>query len=315
MAGTLGTLAKFVDNSTFDTVAFPSDAETLRFSTFANRSAGKPVNKPQSFFHLHLISDATGETLMAAGRAAAAQYKNARAIEHIYPLVRTEKQLLKVLEEIDETPGIVLYTVVDQQLASIIDRRCSEMGLPCVSVLEPVLSVFQSYLGAPAGRRVGAQHVLDADYFRRIEALNFTMEHDDGQLVHEVGDADVVLIGISRTSKTPTSIYLANRGIKTANIPIVPGVPVPESVVHAEKPLIVGLIATAERISQVRQNRILGSSPGFDMQSYVDRTVIAQELAYMRQICARHGWPVIDVSRRSIEETAAAIVALRGKSR
>src|SRR5690606_35770063 len=124
--------------------------------------AGKPVNKPQSFFHLHLISDATGETLMAAGRAAAAQYKNARAIEHIYPLVRTEKQLLKVLEEIDETPGIVLYTVVDQQLASIIDRRCSEMGLPCVSVLEPVLSVFQSYLGAPAGRRVGAQHVLDA---------------------------------------------------------------------------------------------------------------------------------------------------------
>lgn len=273
------------------------------------------MNKPQSFFHLHLISDATGETLLAAGRAASAQYKDARAIEHIYPLIRTERQILKVLEEIDETPGIVLYTVVDHELARLIDTRCAEMGLPCVSVLEPILTVFQSYLGAPAGRRVGAQHVLDADYFRRIDALNFTMEHDDGQLANDVEDADVILIGISRTSKTPTSIYLANRGIKTANIPIVLGVPVPDSVVHARHPLVVGLVATAERISHVRQNRILGSSVGFDSQTYVDRTVIAQELAYARQICTRHGWPVIDVSRRSIEETAAAIVALRGKPR
>ena len=273
------------------------------------------MNKPRSFFHLHLISDATGETLLAAGRAAAAQYKDARAIEHIYPLIRTEKQLRKVLEEIDEAPGIVLYTVVDQSLAAVIDARCAAMGLPCVSVLEPVLTVFQSYLGAPAGRRVGAQHVLDADYFRRIDALNFTMEHDDGQLPLNMEEADVVLIGISRTSKTPTSIYLANRGIKTANIPIVLGVPIPDAVVRAERPLVVGLIATAERISQVRQNRMLGSSVGYDSQVYVDRTVIAQELAYARQICARHGWPTLDVSRRSIEETAAAIVALRNKTR
>ena len=276
---------------------------------------GFPVNKPQSFFHLHLISDATGETLMAAGRAAAAQYKDARAIEHIYPLIRTERQLMKVLEEIDDTPGIVLYTVVDQKLARIIDQRCAAMGLPCVSVLEPVLTVFQSYLGTPAGRRVGAQHVLDADYFRRIDALNFTMEHDDGQLPTDMEEADVILVGISRTSKTPTSIYLANRGIKTANIPIVLGVPIPESVTYAKRPLVVGLVATAERISHIRQNRTLGTSIGYDSQSYVDRSVIAQELAYARQICARHGWPMIDVSRRSIEETAAAIVALRGKNR
>lgn len=273
------------------------------------------MNKQQRFFHLHLISDATGETLLAAGRAASAQYKDARAIEHIYPLIRTEKQLLKVLDQIDETPGIVLYTVVDQELARLIDTRCSAMGLPYVSVLEPVLITFQSYLGVPAGRRVGAQHVLDADYFRRIEALNFTMEHDDGQLADDIEDADIVLVGISRTSKTPTSIYLANRGIKTANIPIVLDVPIPESVIHAEKPLVVGLLATAERISQVRQNRLLGSSVGFDQQSYMDRTVIAQELAYARRLCARHGWPTIDVSRRSIEETAAAIVALRSKTR
>ena len=272
------------------------------------------MNRPQSFFHLHLVSDATGETLLAAGRAAAAQYKDARAIEHIYPLIRTERQLAKVLEEIDREPGIVLYTMVDQALARSIDERCAAMGLPCVSVLEPVLTVFQSYLGTPAGRRVGAQHVLDADYFRRIDALNFTMEHDDGQLPEDAEDADVILVGISRTSKTPTSIYLANRGIKTANIPIVPGVAIPEAVVKARHPLIVGLVASAERISQVRQHRVLGSEDD-DFSAYTDRSSINEELTYARRICTRNGWPMIDVTRRSIEETAAAIVALRSKAR
>jgi [pyruvate, water dikinase]-phosphate phosphotransferase / [pyruvate, water dikinase] kinase len=269
------------------------------------------VNNP-SFFHLHLISDATGETLLAAGRAAAAQYKNARAIEHIYPLIRTERQLAKVFEDIEEAPGIVLYTIVDQDLARRIDERCAALGLPYVSVIEPVLAVFQSYLGTPAGRRVGAQHALDAEYFRRIDALNFTMEHDDGQLPEDIEEADIVLVGISRTSKTPTSIYLANRGIKTANVPIVLDVPIPESLTKAKRPLIVGLVASAERIAQVRQNRILGT--GYDAGAYVDRPVILQELNYARTICKRHGWPMIDVSRRSIEETAAAILALRGKA-
>ncbi|MDW6024488.1 pyruvate, water dikinase regulatory protein [Mesorhizobium sp. BAC0120] len=273
------------------------------------------MNKPQSFFHLHLISDATGETLIAAGRAASAQYKDARAIEHIYPLIRTDKQLANVLEDIELEPGIVLYTLVDQNLARTIDERCAAMGLPCVSVLEPVLAVFQSYLGTPAGRRVGAQHVLDAEYFRRIDALNFTMEHDDGQLPEDIEEAEIVLVGISRTSKTPTSIYLANRGIKTANIPIVLGVPMPGSLTNAKRPLIVGLIATAERVAQVRQNRVLGAAAGIDTQSYVDKATISEELSYARQLCTRNGWPMIDVTRRSIEETAAAIVALRGKAR
>jgi regulator of PEP synthase PpsR (kinase-PPPase family) len=182
-------------------------------------------------------------------------------------------------------------------------------------VLEPVLLVFQSYLGTPAGRRVGAQHVLDAEYFRRIDALNFTMEHDDGQLPDDIEQADVVLIGISRTSKTPTSIYLANRGIKTANIPIVLGVPMPDSLSRASKPLIVGLVASAERISHVRENRLLGATAAYDPRAYTDRANIAEELAYARQICTRGGWPMIDVTRRSIEETAAAIVALRSKAR
>ncbi len=304
---------RIVDKTPSDTVVPATGLGWRRFSTGFNRQGTSGVNKPHSFFHLHLISDATGETLLAAGRAASAQYKDARAIEHIYPLIRTERQLQKVFEEIDSEPGIVLYTVVDQALGRQIDERCQQMGLPYVSVLEPVLGVFQSYLGAPAGRRVGAQHVLDAEYFRRMDALNFTMEHDDGQLPLDMDDADVVLVGISRTSKTPTSIYLANRGIKTANIPIVPGVPMPQALIAATKPLVVGLIATAERISQVRQNRLLGS--GHDASEYVDRAAIAAELTYARQVCTRHGWPMIDVTRRSIEETAAAIVALRGKAR
>ena len=282
-----------------------------RVVTHRHQQEGKKiVTRPLSYFHLHLISDATGETLLAAGRAAAAQYANARAIEHIYPLIRTEKQLRKVLEGIDAEPGIVLYTIVDQKLALIVDEACTELGVPSVSVLEPVLNIFQSYLGAPAHRRASAQHVLDADYFRRIDALNFTMEHDDGQLPLDIEEADVILVGISRTSKTPTSIYLANRGVKAANVPIVPGIPLSDVLFTAQRPLIVGLVATAERISHIRQNRPLGNIPSLDTGLYTDRSSISEELTYARNICSRHNWPVIDVTRRSIEETAAAILAL-----
>ena len=271
-------------------------------------------NRP-NFFHLHLISDSTGETLISAGRAASAQFKSAQPIEHVYPLIRNRKQLLTVLQAIDKEPGIVLYTIVDRELATLVDERCVEMGVASVNVLEPVLNAFQIYLGAPSRRRVGAQHVMNAGYFARIEALNFTMDHDDGQMPDDYNEADVVIIGISRTSKTPTSIYLANRGIKTANIPIVLGVPMPESLYGARKPLIVGLVASAERISHVRENRVLGSTASFDAHAYTDRATIAEELAYARKICTRGGWPMIDVTRRSIEETAAAIVALRSKAR
>ncbi|WP_075291882.1 pyruvate, water dikinase regulatory protein [Pararhizobium arenae] len=269
----------------------------------------------KNYFHLHLISDSTGETLIAAGRAAAAQFQASHALEHVYPLIRTRKQLMQVLEAVDGAPGIVLYTIVDRELADLIDLRCKEMGVPCVSVLDPIIDIFQTYLGATSRRRSGAQHVMNAEYFARIEALNFTMDHDDGQLPADFNEADVVLIGISRTSKTPTSIYLANRGIKTANIPIVPNVPLPERLAEATKPLIVCLIATVDRISQVRQNRVLGATQGFHADDYTDRATIAEELKYARSICARNNWPIIDVTRRSIEETAAAIVALRPRLR
>jgi hypothetical protein len=263
-----------------------------------------------SYFHLHLVSDATGETLLAVGRAAAAQYSTVSAIEHVYPLVRNQKQLDAALAKIEENPGIVLYTLVDRELSERIETRCREFGVPCLSVLASVLALFQSYLGAETTPRIGGQHTLNAEYFRRIDALNFTMLHDDGQHTENLEEADVVLIGVSRTSKTPTSIYLANRGIRTANVPLVPGIAPPSALESLEKPLVVGLYASAERIVQVRQNRLLGINAARTETAYVDREAVSEEIALSRQLCAKHGWPVIDVTRRSIEETAAAVIAL-----
>jgi regulator of PEP synthase PpsR (kinase-PPPase family) len=264
-----------------------------------------------SYFHLYLVSDATGETLVAASRAVTSQYKATAAIEHVFPMVRNRKQMDKVLEAVDREPGIVLFTIADAEQGAYLEQRCREMGVPAVSVLEPIFQTFQAYLGMPSARKSGAQYELNSEYFSRIDALNFTMMHDDGALPENIEDAEIILVGISRTSKTPTSIYLANRGIRTANIPLVPGVEPPSVLLSARKPLIVALIATADRIHQVRENRLLGSPGTNPSPSYVDRASIAEELAQTRRLCARNGWPMIDVSRKSIEETAAAILALR----
>src|SRR5207253_490383 len=147
-------------------------------------------------------------------------------VEHMHPLVRTQKQLDRVLAEIEESPGIVLYTLLEENLVVRLEGKCRALGLPCLSILGPVLHLFQSYLGSESTHKVGAQHTLNAEYFRRIDALNYTMLHDDGQHVDGLEEADVVLVGVSRTSKTPTSIYLANRGVKTGNVPLVPGIAV-----------------------------------------------------------------------------------------
>ena len=260
-----------------------------------------------NYFHLHLVSDATGETLIAVSRAVAVQYQGVSSIEHVYPLIRSRGQLERAIAEIETAPGIVLFTLVDRELAERLASACAEMGSPCLSVLQPIFSLFQSYLGTASASRPGAQHMLNAEYFKRIDALNFTMLHDDGQQPENLDRADVVLLGVSRTSKTPTSIYLANRGIKTANVPLVPNVPLPSVIENLRAPLIVGLVASPERIVQIRQNRLLALNA--DQQtSYVDRTSVAEELAFSRRLFAEHGWPVIDVTRRSIEETAAAIL-------
>jgi regulator of PEP synthase PpsR (kinase-PPPase family) len=262
------------------------------------------------YFHLHLVSDATGETLITVARAAAAQYTKVAPVEHIYPLVRSHKQLDRVLAEIEASPGIVLYTLLDAELTARLEEKCREFGVPYLSILGPVLRLFQSYLGAETSAKVGAQHTLNAEYFKRIDALNYTMLHDDGQHVDDLEHADVVLVGISRTSKTPTSIYLANRGVKTANVPLVPGMPVPSALEQLREPLVVGLTASPERIVQIRQNRLLGLKAERANDLYVDREAVAEEVAISRRLCARHNWPLIDVTRRSIEETAAAVLAL-----
>jgi regulator of PEP synthase PpsR (kinase-PPPase family) len=269
------------------------------------------VKNREGFFHLHMISDATGETLITVARAAAAQYTEVRAVEHVHSMVRSTAQLDRVIAALEEKPGIVLYTLVDGTLGGRLETACRRIGIPCASVLEPVLQMLQAYLGAPGARRVGAQHMLDAEYFRRIDALNFTMIHDDGQLAGSLEEADVVLVGVSRTSKTPTSIYLANRGVKVANVPIVPGIPPPADLERVKGPLVVGLTASAERIVQLRENRVLSLNAVAHSETYVDKAAIAAEIAFARKLCARHGWPIIDVTRRSIEETAAAILALR----
>jgi [pyruvate, water dikinase]-phosphate phosphotransferase / [pyruvate, water dikinase] kinase len=263
-----------------------------------------------SYFHLHLISDATGETLTTVARAATAQHTKMTPVEHVYPLVRTQKQLDRVLAEIDESPGIVLYTLLEDDLVTRLENHCRDLSVPCLSILGPVLALLQSYLGTETSHRVGAQHTLNAEYFKRIDAFNFTMLHDDGQHIEDLEDADVVLVGVSRTSKTPTSIYLANRGVKTANVPLVPGIPLAPSVEELKRPLMVGLYASPERIVQIRQNRLLGLRAHQDDDQYIDRKAVAEEVAYSRKLCAKHNWPSIDVTRRSIEETAAAVLKL-----
>jgi regulator of PEP synthase PpsR (kinase-PPPase family) len=264
----------------------------------------------ESYFHLHLVSDSTGETLISVGRAAAAQYSHVKPIEHVYPLIRTQKQLDKVIGDIEAYPGMVLYTLTDIELRERLKLYCQQNGVPVLSVLAPVVRLFQAYLGGTPTPRVGGQHQLDGDYFRRIDAMNYTVMHDDGQHTDGLEEADVVLLGISRSSKTPTSIYLANRGIKTANIPLVPNMPVPTGLPLLKRPLIVGLVASAERVVEIRRNRLLGLNAVQPNDAYIDRDAVAEEIAFSRRLCARNDWPVIDVTRRSIEETAAAIIGL-----
>jgi hypothetical protein len=266
-------------------------------------------NQLPSYFHLHLVSDSTGETLTTIAKAAAVQYAQVRPIEHVHPLIRTVRQMQRVLADIERAPGIVLYTIINRELTDELERRCRALKLPCLHVLDPIMRVFESYLGAPQTPIVAGQHIVDAEYFRRIEALNFSMAHDDGQLPADLNEADIIILGISRTSKTPTSIYLAQRGYKTTNLPLVPGIDLPASLAEPHSAFVVGLVASVDRIAEIRRNRVRILSDR-NLDQYVDRTQIANEIAYSRRLCAKHGWPVIDVTRRSIEETAASIIRL-----
>ena len=262
-------------------------------------------------FHLHLVSDSTGETVHSVARACLVQFEEAEAVEHIWSMVRTKMQMERVIHGIEANPGVVLFTLVDDGLRSILQEGCHKLQVPAIPVLDPVIGVLASQLGRKSRGLPGQQHLLDSVYFRRIDAMTFALAHDDGQSAWGLNDADVVLVGVSRTSKTPTCMYLANRGIKPANVPIVPGTPLPPELFQTTRPLVVGLTNDPERLVQLRQNRLqhLNQEPGRATE-YTDTTAVREEVQMARRLFTERHWPVIDVTRRSIEETAAAVLKL-----
>ena len=265
------------------------------------------IHRVMTRLHLHLVSDSTGETLESVAKACLAQFEGVQAVRHFWPMIRSERQIERVMEEISQRPGLVLFTLVNPMVRDRLQGRCLQLGLPAISVLDPVLQALSQSLGQSARGMPGRQHLMDAAYFSRIEAMHFTMAHDDGQSAETLDEADIVLLGVSRTSKTPTSIYLANRGYKTANVPVVPSIPLPPQVFQLRRPLVVGLTTSTERLVQIRRNRLLTLNQSTD-SDYVREDEVQTEITFARRLFTQHGWPVIDVTRRSIEETAAAIL-------
>ena len=261
------------------------------------------------YFHVHLVSDSTGETLVGMMKASTAQFRNATALEHLHALVRSEAQMEKTLVDIAAKPGVVLYTLVNADRRRTLEAHCAKLNIPAISILDPTLAMLGRYLGAAMISEVGAQRTLDAEYYGRIQALDFAMAHDDGQNVIGLRDAEIILLGISRTSKTPTCIYLANRGYKAGNIPLVPGAPLPVVLDSYEKPLIIGLVAAPDRIVQIREQRLLGLNQ-HEQTDYIDVDRVRDEMREAKRMFVKKGYKVIDVTRRSIEETSAQIINL-----
>jgi len=264
-------------------------------------------------FHLHLVSDATGETLNSVVRACLVQFENVEPVEHMWSMIRTERQVEKVLAGIAANPGVVLFTIIEERVRAGIEKGCRALGIPFIPVLDPTMGALTNYLGLKTRNLPGRQHALDADYFRRIDAINWVMVHDDGQAAQGLGEAEVILVGVSRTSKTPTCIYLANRGIKAANVPYVPGVALPEEIetlnVRPDGPLFVGLTNDPNLLVQLRRNRLNMLNEQRDTD-YVDIEKVREEVVAARRFFTQRGWPVIDVARRSIEETAAQVMTM-----
>lgn len=260
-------------------------------------------------YNIHMVSDSTGETLTTIAKAVLVQYKNLKFDQYMHSLVRSKKQIENVYEEIKKNPGIVLCTVYDFELKKTLQRLCEDLNIPLIDPLDSIHKSLTNLYGLKSSPIIGGQHQLNSEYFERIDAMNYTLAHDDGVISSDLNLADVVLVGVSRTSKTPTSIYLANRGIKTANIPFVSGIPLPKQLAMIKKPLIIGLVATPERIIQIRKNRLMALNAKDD-SNYVDRRIVSEEIVQAKKFFEKNNWPVIDVTRKSIEETAAEIMLL-----
>lgn len=260
-------------------------------------------------YNLHLVSDSSGETVTNIARACLVQYENVRVTEHFWWLVRTPGQMNRVIDGVRNAPGLVIFTLLDGKIRSQLEQACRTLKIPYVSALDPVMQGLSRFFARRAGTEIGRQHALDAEYFHRIDAMQFTVAHDDGQSMTTMLNADIILVGVSRTSKTPTCMYLANRGLKAGNIPLVPNVHLPPEVLTATRPLIVGLTREPKSLSDIRQSRLRIMNEDRN-ESYADLDTVREEIAESRRLFAKHGWPVIDVTRRSIEETAATIIQL-----
>ena len=268
--------------------------------------------EPIHQFHMYLVSDATGTTLQGLARAALSQFDGIEPVERFWPMIRSEMQLERAIADIKKKPGPVLFTFVDKKLRRKLQSVCAELDVPCMPVLDPILRTMSSYLGVPSRGIPGLQHALDEAYFKRIDAVDFALNFDDGRQQEGLDEADVILVGVSRTSKTPTCIFLARRGVKAANIPLVPGVPFPEELVSKlKKPLVVGLTESPKRLERVRRSRLHADDDHkhYDGNDYLDLGKIEEEVRNARRLFNKYGWPVIDVTRRSVEETTAEIYA------
>ena len=260
-------------------------------------------------FNLHLVSDATGETINAVARACLVQFEGVKIQEHFWNLIRTQRQLALVIDGIGQKPGLVLYTFVDENLRRELEAFCASVKIPCLSILDPVLHSLADFFQRPFAHQPGKQHALDAEYFARIAAMDYALALDDGQGKDHLAEADVILLGVSRSSKTPTCLYLANRGIKAANVPIIPGCPLPPGLEQLTGPLIIGLTKDPNALVEIRRQRIKQLHGDLDA-AYVDPEKVRAELLEARRLFARLECPVIDVTRRSIEETSAEILTL-----
>ena len=294
--------------------AVPANAENIgknqkpvAYSQFTH-SIYRPM--PNKHFHLHLVSDSTGETVSSVARASMAQFDHVQAEEHVWPLIRTKGQLEKVIVALENNPGVVMFTLVDATLREMLRQACGKLGVPCIPILGHVIRDLANYLQEEARGSPGVQHSMTDDYFSRIEAINYALEHDDGQATWELEQADIVLVGVSRTSKSPTCVYLAYRGYKAANVPFVPTCPLPDNMTTLKQPLVVGLTISGERLLDIRKTRLQSLQQEI-RTDYVDEERVREEIENAKKFFRQNGWPVIDVTRRSVEETSALIIQYR----
>ena len=257
---------------------------------------------------LHLVSDSTGETLKAVSSAAAAQFSELKYQQKIYPMVRTVTQLERVFKNIKDEKGVVFCTLVEEEVREKLEQFCKKEKILYLPVMENIVSFLEEYTGFEAINKPGGQHILNDDYFKRIEAINYTLEHDDGQGQLNLENADVIVVGVSRTSKTPTCIYLANQGIKAANYPLVPHVGISEELENVKNTQVVALITSAHTLVEIRRKRSIELGLNNTDNDYIDIHKVEEEITTAKRIFANKGWPVIDITRRSVEETASAIM-------